>query len=249
VEFAHNATRALGIEQTPFEAIFWFFPEEPPDLLFNMRPSIPVSHDASKRLRLLQEVHPPVRLMLQLHKDEMQARLEPSTAPHFVRGDKVTVVTKHLFLRGQPNKKLRDRLVGPFTVAEHIGKHTYILTLHVTVRLHHVFHVNNLRPCSTPSLRPIVPVTVPEGDDEEFKVSYISAVCIKALPRRRGEYLLFMTHFSDDDIPPSWRRLNEVHRTNAFQGFSETPQWQRFAKTHAYIDFIHAHPSRIHESI
>jgi hypothetical protein len=91
-------------------------------------------------------------------------------------------------------------------------------------------------------------VTVHEGDDEEFDVSHISAVCIKSLPGRRGKYLLFMTHFIDDDIPPVWHRLNEVHRTVALQDFLETPQWHKFAKTHAYINFMHAHPARIHES-
>jgi hypothetical protein len=35
--------------------------EEPPDLLFSMRPSIPVSQDAAERLRLLQDVHTLVR--------------------------------------------------------------------------------------------------------------------------------------------------------------------------------------------
>jgi hypothetical protein len=43
VEFAYNASRALGIKHTPFEAYFSFSPKEPPDLLYNMRPSIPVS--------------------------------------------------------------------------------------------------------------------------------------------------------------------------------------------------------------
>jgi hypothetical protein len=33
VEFAYNASRALGIEHTPFEAYFGFSHEEPPDLL------------------------------------------------------------------------------------------------------------------------------------------------------------------------------------------------------------------------
>jgi hypothetical protein len=51
VEFAYNAARTLGIEHTPFEANFGFSPEEPPDLLFSMRPSIPVSQDATERLR------------------------------------------------------------------------------------------------------------------------------------------------------------------------------------------------------
>jgi transposase InsO family protein len=83
VELAYNASRALEIEHTPFEANFGFSSEEPPDLLFSMRPSIPVSQDATERLRLLHDVHTMVRSVLQLHKDEMQAHTEPSTAPHF----------------------------------------------------------------------------------------------------------------------------------------------------------------------
>jgi hypothetical protein len=47
VEFAYNASRALGIEHTPFEANFGFSIEEPHDLLFRMRPSIIVSQDAT----------------------------------------------------------------------------------------------------------------------------------------------------------------------------------------------------------
>jgi hypothetical protein len=91
-------------------------------------------------------------------------------------------------------------------------------------------------------------VIVHEGDDEEFDVSHIFAVCIKSLLGRRGKYVLFMTHFSDDDIPPVRHRLNEVHRTTALQDFLETPQLHKFAKTQAYIDFMHAYPARIPES-
>jgi hypothetical protein len=108
----------------------------------------------------------------------MQARTEASTAPHFARGDKLSIVTANLFLRGQPNRKLRDMQLEPFSVEEQIGKDNYRLKLPATVRLHNVFHVNNLRPCSTAPLRPNVPVTELEGDDEEFDVSHISALCI-----------------------------------------------------------------------
>jgi hypothetical protein len=131
---------------------------------------------------------------------------------------------------------------------EQIGKHSYRLKLPATARLHLVFHVNKLRPCSTALPQPAVPVTVLGGDDEEFDVSHISPVCIKSLHGRRGKYLLYMTHFSDDDIPPVWHRLNEVHRTTTLQDFLETPQWHKFAKTKAYIDFMHAHTTRIPES-
>ena len=131
---------------------------------------------------------------------------------------------------------------------EQTRKHNYRLKFPAIVRLQPLFHVNNLRPCSTASLRPHVLVIVPGGDDEEFEVSHISDVCIKASLRRRGKYLLFMTYFIDDDIPHVWHQFNEVHRTTALQDFLETPQWHKFVKTQAYIDFMHAHPTRIHES-
>jgi hypothetical protein len=145
--------------------------------------------------------------------------------------------------------KLKDIQLGPFTLEEQIGKHSRRLKLPAIVRLHYVFHVNNLRPCSTAPQRLAVPVIVHEGVGDEFDVSHISVVCMKSLRGRRGEYLLFMTHFNDDDIPHVRHRLNEVYRTTALQDYLETPQWHKFAKTHAYIDFMHAHPSRISESV
>jgi hypothetical protein len=120
--------------------------------------------------------------------------------------------------------KLRDRHLGPFRVEEEIGKHSYRLKFPATVRLHIMFRMNNQRPCSIASLRPPLPLNVPEGDDEEFDVSHITFVCIKSLHGRQGKHLLFMTHFSDDDIPPIWHRLSEVHRMTASQDFLETPQ-------------------------
>jgi hypothetical protein len=120
VKFAYNATRGLGIEHSPFEVHFDVSQEEPLDLLFNIRPSISVAQDASKRLSLLRELHYVERTVLHVRKDEMQARSEPSIAPHFARRDNVTVVTKNIFLRGQSNRKLRDRQLGPFTNGEKI---------------------------------------------------------------------------------------------------------------------------------
>jgi hypothetical protein len=117
-----------------------------------------------------------------------------------------------------------------------------------TIRLYPVIHVNNLRACSTASLRPGVPVIISKGDDEEFDVSHISLVKIKSLLGHKGIYLLFITHFKDYDILLLWHLLNEVHRTTALQDFLETPQWNNFAKTHAYIDYMQAHPAPILES-
>jgi hypothetical protein len=88
----------------------------------------------------------------------------------------MTVMTQNLFMRGHPNRKMCDRHLGPLTLKEQIGKHNYILKLPTTARLHQVFYVNNIRLCSTYSLRHAVHVTNSEGDDDEFEVSHICGV-------------------------------------------------------------------------
>jgi hypothetical protein len=42
--------------------------------------------------------------------------------PALRRGDKVTVVTKNLFMRGQLNRKLRDRQLGPLQSRRELGQ-------------------------------------------------------------------------------------------------------------------------------
>jgi hypothetical protein len=121
VEFAYNATRALGIEHTTFEANYGFSQEEPLEMRFTMQPLIPVSQDASKRLKFSKKVNVLVRTVLQLQKEKMQSCSEPSTSPHFVRVNKVSAVTMNLFMRGQPNRKVHDLQHGPFTMMSILG--------------------------------------------------------------------------------------------------------------------------------
>jgi hypothetical protein len=52
--------------------------------------------------------------------------------------------------------------------------------------------------------RPSVPVTTPKDDGEEFDVLHIYVVCIQPLDDRRGNDLMFMTHFDDNNIPPEY---------------------------------------------
>jgi hypothetical protein len=57
-----------------------------------------------------------------------------------------------------------------------------------------------------------------------------------------------VTEGDDEEFDVSHISKNEVYRTIALQEFLETPQWHKFAKTQAYIDFMHAHPARIPDS-
>jgi hypothetical protein len=181
VEFAYNATRAIGIEHNPFEANFGFSLREPPGMMFNIRPSIPVSQDATKRLELLQEIYALVRTVLQTTR--MRCKLVHNRRQHRTYSFEETRCQSL-----QSISSFEDNLVvscvidhlDVYTFEEQIGKHGYILRLRATFRLHPVIHVDKLRLCSTTSLRPAVPITVPKGDNEEFDVSHISLVCSKS---------------------------------------------------------------------
>jgi hypothetical protein len=117
-----------------------------------MRTSIHVSSTTHEFSQSLREVHELVTFVLHLHKDDMQARSQPSTAPQFQQGDKVSVVGKGVSLCGHLNYKLKDGQSGPFTVLEKIGANMYILALPYIVCLHNVSHVSYLRPCPNTSL-------------------------------------------------------------------------------------------------
>jgi hypothetical protein len=64
VEFAYNATRALGIEHTPFEANFGFSLEEAPGMVFGMPLSIAASQDTTQRSKSVRELHTLVLTLL-----------------------------------------------------------------------------------------------------------------------------------------------------------------------------------------
>jgi hypothetical protein len=76
---------------------------------------------AKERVQMLPKMHELVAFVLRLHKDKMQDRSLPSTAPQFRQG------ARGLFLRCQLNRirytlgEVKDRPLGLFTVLDKIG--------------------------------------------------------------------------------------------------------------------------------
>jgi hypothetical protein len=137
VEFAYNASRALGIEYTPFGANFGFSPEEPIDLLFSMRPSNPVSQDASERLKLLQEVHAMVRAGYNCIRTKcklVQNRREPHSLSKETRCQLLQQTSSYV------GYQIGNYKTDNLDLLQWRSR----LKLRATVRLHHVFHVNYL---------------------------------------------------------------------------------------------------------
>jgi hypothetical protein len=61
--------------------------------------------------------------------------------------------------------------------------------------------------------------------------------------------MLLYTHFKDERIPHVWHRLNEVHRTAAFQHFLDSPDWLGFDGRQKYMDFMRTtDPARLPHS-
>jgi hypothetical protein len=92
-----------------------------------------------------------------------------------------------------------------------------------------VFKVNNPRLCLTATLRPYVPVTTHEDNDDEYDLYRILADKVDTLARRRRKYMLFYTRFKDEDFSLVWHRLTELQRITALQVFLDSHDWLEFA--------------------
>jgi hypothetical protein len=142
-----------------------------------------------------------------------------------------------------------DRQLGPFTVLEQTGAHSYIIALPCHVRMHPVFQVSNLRPCPTATLRHFAPIKILEAKDDEYGHDRISAVKVDIVIGCRGKYILFDIHFEDMQIPHVWHRLNEVQRRIALPHFLDLPDCLEFTGCQEYMDIMRtAHPARLPHS-
>jgi hypothetical protein len=82
-----------------------------------------------------------------------------------------------------------------------------------------------------------------ERDHEEYAVDYISDVKIDNLPRRRGPYLQFLTHFVSFDIP-EWLLLEQVDDCEQLSIFIASEKWNIFSKGKEYLVFAIKFPMR-----
>jgi hypothetical protein len=119
--------------------------------------------------------------LCEMHIYEMHSSLEMSANPHFVRYQ-VSMITRPSSCVINLPRSYAIYISDPSMSRSKYRKiHLQIEIIHAriksTIRLQPVFHVNDMRPCFTNSLRLVVHVTTHE-DDDEFDASHISVVCI-----------------------------------------------------------------------
>jgi transposase InsO family protein len=117
-EFAYNRHPSASTGMTPFQVVYGYNPDTP----VTLHATSTSDPDAKRRLEPLKDIQALVRENLRLAKETQAAYANRSRQDtSFKEGDLVKLNTAHLKLKGQKSKKLKDRFIGPFPIAEVIG--------------------------------------------------------------------------------------------------------------------------------
>lgn len=184
-EFAYNSKRHSTIRVSPIEAAHGIVPAMPDGLRAEVDPHRQ-HRDAEARLVRLRADHARISENIRIAQESQAKYYNKSHKALMLSvGDYVLLSARHIRM-AQPSKKLSAKYLGPFRVAELVGKNAYRLDLPYAMRrVHNVFHISLLEPCRRRD--GVEPPPVQEGDVEEEAEWEIE--CIVAHKREHGRLL------------------------------------------------------------
>jgi transposase InsO family protein len=211
-QFAMNNAVNETTKEAPATLVYTFRPSLP----FNVEPDNLVSENADARIRTgrLAAIREKLTATWQKSQDAVKKWYDKHRKEKaFGEGDMVMLSSKNINLT-RVNKKLADKLIGPFKIEKKIGRNAYKLTLPKKYgRLHPVFHVSLLEGYrQRPGIIPPEPIDV-EGE-EEWEVERILAVRGKG---KKKKWLVRWRGFSEAD--DTWEPRE--HLTNAKEMIAE----------------------------
>jgi ''chromo'' (CHRromatin Organisation MOdifier) domain. len=136
-----------------------------------------------------------------------------TAAPRYHEGDEVWLDTRNLSME-RPARKLSEKYIGPFRIAEAMGPVTYRLELPPALRIHDVFHTSLLRPAASDPLpnqneavQHRVRLQKEYMEKKEWMIEQIldSRITKNRHGKRRLEY-----HVKWKGYPPSWRPQQDL---------------------------------------
>lgn len=151
--------------------------------------------------------------------------------------------TSNLIIRNQPNKKFKQKYLGPYPIVKVLSPVSYELQLPGTMQIYPVFHISKLKETNCPNA-PIDIVPAIDETKDEFQVEKILDYKVDVCPNRyrKGPCLLFLVRWSppyttNDD---SWEPyillknvdalLNFVQTNIAFQTFIKSQEYENYHK-------------------
>jgi len=217
-QFTSNAAMNATIKMSPFEALHGFKPAirnvpagksgEP----ITVRDRIEKIEDLRGKL---------ARSWEQAAKAQATGYNRRHQPIHFKEGELVMMDARNLRLR-LPSKKLAPRFLGPFRIAEAVGKQAYRLHLPTSWKIHDVINVSRLEKYNRRkgSQEPSLPegIMLP-GGEEEWEIEKLLG---KRKRKGKHEYLVRWVGW-----PPEydqWVADEDLHAEELVKAYEETPQ-------------------------
>ena len=172
-QFAYNNCKQASINVSPFYAMYGYNPT------FELRIEDDTPRErvpaAQERVKELFDVRKKLEQRWQNVSKSQTKWYNKKHEPRLFKTDElVMLATKNLRLK-QPSKKMTCRFIGPFRIAELVGKQAYRLHLPSTYSIHNVFHVSLLEPYTLRDGSAIPTFTLPElvNDEPQWEVEEV----------------------------------------------------------------------------
>ncbi|KAL0398581.1 UNVERIFIED_CONTAM: Transposon Ty3-G Gag-Pol polyprotein [Sesamum radiatum] len=215
-EFWFNTNFHTGLKATPFQALYGYPPHQlivGPYLQSHHTEVEGLIQERTKVMQLLKDNLHLAQQRMKLYADKRRSERE------FEVGDEV-------FLKLQPYRqtsvalrkqlKLSAKYFGPYKILEKVGKVAYKLALPPEAKIHPVFHVSLLK--KKIGSRYFPSVSLPEFEDEVFKVHPVAILARRLVPRNNvgvAQVLIQWSHASPDQA--TWEDYSVI--AARFPGF------------------------------
>jgi hypothetical protein len=199
-EFAYNNAPHSSTNMSPFFATYGYHPT------LDIAPRLARAGSAAEHAENLRDLHEHAKKEIAKAIDRFRTAADRGRlpAPDYRVGQHVWLSAENIRTT-RPSRKLAERRLGPFRIAEIVSKSAVRLDLPPHLRtIHPVFHVSLLEPVSSddiPGRRQAPPPPVEAEGELEWEVESILA---SRLRRRKLYYLVQWSGFTDDNDRTSW---------------------------------------------